>query len=161
MRPAGRPNPPHIARTLRPLGSPANSPVSEKRKVGRPQRHHRHKSGGTIRSSNNKAGWLKSGIFSLAPGKQADRLLDIRHPDPALASLAKTRNPMAEIAARGKTRSMPTRDDERSDSNLPPLRVRYYRLMKPNRVSTVEVFWPRSANLPREAQARGDITVRL
>src|SRR5262249_51896746 len=72
-----------------------------------------------------------------------------------------TRTNMAETAARGKTRNLPARDDERSDSNLPPLRVRYYRLMKPRRVSTVEVFWPKSANPPRDAQQRGEITVRL
>src|SRR5689334_4542121 len=68
---------------------------------------------------------------------------------------------MADIAARAKLRTTPARDEERSDSNLPPLRVRYYRLMKPNRVSTVEVYWPKSAKLPRDTQARGDLTVRL
>jgi hypothetical protein len=63
---------------------------------------------------------------------------------------------MAETAARGKTRNTPIRDEERSDSSLPPLRVRYYRQMKPGRVSTVQVYWPKSAKPPR-----GEIAVRL
>jgi hypothetical protein len=63
---------------------------------------------------------------------------------------------MAETAAKAKTRNTPTRDEERSDASLPPLRVRYYRQMKPRRVSTVQVYWPKSAKPPR-----GEITVRL
>jgi hypothetical protein len=66
---------------------------------------------------------------------------------------------MAEIATKGKTRNMPSRDDEHTDATLPPLCVRYYRLMKPHRVSTVEVYWKKA---PKPlGEARGEVTLRL
>ena len=62
---------------------------------------------------------------------------------------------MPDIASKGKPSAV-SRDEERAETALPALRVRYFRQMKPQRVYTVEVAWQKSAK-----PARGEITVRL
>jgi hypothetical protein len=63
---------------------------------------------------------------------------------------------MAESATKGKAQNTVNREAGRGDVGLPPLRVRYYRRMKPARVHTVEVLWRKSAK-----PQRGEVTVRL
>jgi hypothetical protein len=65
---------------------------------------------------------------------------------------------MAEAVTKGKTRNTLARDDDHMDSTLPPLSVRYYRLMKPQRVSTAEVSWKKAR---KSGELRGEVTVRL
>ena len=62
---------------------------------------------------------------------------------------------MPEIVAKEKLPSA-GRGDGRTEPALPPLRVRYYRQLKPQRVHTAEVYWQKS-----DKPARGEVTVRL
>ncbi len=62
---------------------------------------------------------------------------------------------MSEFAAKGKTRSSLDLDGGR-EASLPPLRVRYFRQMKHQRVYTAEVWWPKAAG-----PHHGQVTVRL
>jgi hypothetical protein len=63
---------------------------------------------------------------------------------------------MPESGAKAKTETASLREEEHLPTSLPPLRVRYYRQMKPQRVYIAEVSWQGSARA-----VRGEVTVRL
>jgi hypothetical protein len=66
---------------------------------------------------------------------------------------------MGDFMPEFATKDKPHGSSSKSDTILPPLRVRYYRQIKPQRVYTVQVSWKKPENPPRGPGK--EVTVRL